>query len=420
MVTVTKRELWTRDDRGTLTLNLHSGQARAWLSAKRFIWMLAGTQGGKTSFEPLWLWREIQEQGSGDYLAVTATYPLLKLKMLPEFLRVFGETFDLGEYYASDRVFQFRDGGTRIIFGSATNPESLESATAKAAVLDECGQDQFRLEAWRAIQRRLSLHQGRVLGGTTLYNLGWLKTEAYDPWRDGDPDHEIIQFDSLENPAFPREEYERARRTMPDWKFDLFYRGRYARPAGLIYGDYVDSPRDLGGHLVEDFPIPDAWPRHVGIDFGGANTALIWLARDPETDVYYLYRESLNGDRSTAEHVAQAKADAEGSTVKTWYGGSSSETQPRMDWRRAGIMVQGPMIRDVESGIDRVVALFKTRRLFVFRSCRGVRSELGTYSRKVFDDGAVDETIQDKQRFHRLDALRYCAQPIGASRYQVL
>ena len=51
--------------------------------------MLAGTQSGKTSMAPIWLNREIVRKGPGDYLAVTATYPLLKLKLLPEFVRFF-------------------------------------------------------------------------------------------------------------------------------------------------------------------------------------------------------------------------------------------------------------------------------------------------------------------------------------------
>src|SRR5512139_2337207 len=91
----------------------HPGQWRAWRSSRRFIAMLAGTQGGKTSFGPLWLYREIRARGPGDYLAVTATFPLLKLKMLPEFLRLFQHTLNLGVWHASDRVFTYHDGQTR-------------------------------------------------------------------------------------------------------------------------------------------------------------------------------------------------------------------------------------------------------------------------------------------------------------------
>lgn len=406
-------DLWTVHG-DQLRLHFHKGQWQAWEAKARFIAMLAGTQGGKTSFGPLWLWREIQERGPGDYLAITSTYPLLKLKMLPEFLRFFQHTLGLGTWHAADRVFQFAGQPTRVIFGSAQNPESLESATAKGAWLDEAGQDQFRLESWEAILRRLSLAQGRCLMGTTLYNLGWLKTEIYDRWAAGDPNYAVVQFPSIINPSFPRVEYERAKATMPDWKFGLFYEGRYTRPAGMIYSCYQDKPREAGGHLVKPFAIPAEWPRHVGVDFGAVNTALTWIAHDPQANVYYLYDESLSGGKTTKQHVAEAKARAEGANVRTWYGGAKSESQQRMDWAAEGIDLQEPVVIDVEAGIDRVFALLQTFRLYVFESCRGVRDEFGRYSREVTPTGDVLEKIKDKETFHRLDALRYNVQGVTA------
>lgn len=406
-------KLWQsveRNGRRGLRYDLHAGQLAAWDSTARFIAMLAGTQAGKTSFEPLWLHREITRCGPGDYLAVTATFPLLKLKLLPEMVRLFCHTLRLGTLRLSEGVIQFHDSETRIIFGSATNPESLESATAKAAVLDEAGQDQFRLESWEAILRRLSLNQGRALIGTTLYNLGWLKQQVYDRWLAGDPDYQVIQFESTLNPAFPRAEYERAKRSLPTWKFDLFYRGQFARPAGLIYSDFGDAYREAGGHKVRPFAIPPEWPRHVGVDFGAVNTATIWLAHDPAANVYYLYRESLGGGLTTAEHARAALAAGQGVNVATWWGGSKSEVQQRLDWGAAGISLGEPAIADVEAQIDRVIGLFKARRLYVFDACLGTLDQLGTYSRVVGEDGQPTEKIKDKETFHYLDALRYVVQ----------
>lgn len=84
------KELIEHAPRGDgIVLNLHPGQERAMNSEKRFVFMLSGTQGGKTSLGPWWLAREIETRGQGDYLAVTANYDLFKLKMLPEMLKVF-------------------------------------------------------------------------------------------------------------------------------------------------------------------------------------------------------------------------------------------------------------------------------------------------------------------------------------------
>jgi hypothetical protein len=400
---------------GKARLYLHPGQSKAWDCERRFVFVVAGTQGGKTSFGPWWLWREIKRQGAGDYLAVTATYDLFKLKMLPEMRRVFCELLPGWTFSASDRVIVSKDGETRIILRSANAPGGLESATAKAAWLDECGQDDFRLESWEAVQRRLSLSRGRVLGTTTPYNLGWLKSEIYDRWRAGNKDYQVVQFKSIQNPRFPLEEYERAKASLPKWKFEMFYNGEFSRPAGLIYEDFVDEYREAGGHLVKPFVLPKHWPRYVGIDFGAVHTALIWIAKDPDKEIYYVYRSTLDGNKTTNEHAAAALTLAKNENVVRWTGGARSETQQRMDWNAAHVPVQQSPIIDVEAGIDRVIALFKGKRLFVFDTERGLIEELNTYSRELDDAGQPTEKIRNKETFHRLDGLRYDASALEAA-----
>jgi len=390
-------------------LHPHEGQEQAWDSGRRFVFVIAGTQSGKTTFGPWWLWREIERCGEGDYLAVTATYDLFKLKMLPEMRRVFCEILSAEgwQYKAGDRVIESKSRNARIVLRSANTPEGLESATAKAAWLDECGQDNFRLNSWEAVQRRLSLHQGRVLGTTTPYNLGWLKTQVFDRWRGGDADFQVVQFRSTMNPSFPTEEYDRAKDVLPGWKFRMFYDGDFSKPAGMIYGSFEDA------NVVDPFPVPLEWPRYVGADFGANNTATVWLAHDADKEVYYLYRESLDGGKTTQEHANIALQHAKHENVVAWAGGAKSETQQRMDWKAAGVPMNEPVISDVEGGIDRVISLVKPKRLYVFNTCKGIIDEFGTYARKLDNDGQPTETIKDKETFHRLDALRYAVQHIG-------
>lgn len=394
-------------------LNFHIGQMRAFESSARFIFLLGGTQVGKTCFGPHWLDREIKLRGPGDYLAVTATYPLLKLKMLPEFLYVFETLFHLGKWRESDKVFEFYydkehpEEQTRVIFGSATNPESLESGTAKAAWLDEVGQDQFKREAWDAVIRRLSLAQGRILGTTTLYSLGWLKGEVYDKWVAGDESIDVIQVDSITNPAFPEEEYELQRARLPRWKFNLFYRGQYDRPAGMVYDSF-----DEAVCKIPRFPLDDEahkhWPRYVGHDFGGANPAALFFAQDPATGFFYIYEEYLPGSgRSTAEHVEKFKALTAGVNVVKRVGGSHQEEEIREAYRAHGWPIGEPKVRSVEAGIDRVYAMHKLNKLFVFADMWSYLDEKMRYSRKLDDSYQPTDEIADKARFHLMDAERY-------------
>jgi len=407
---------------GEVKLNLHPGQVRAWDSDKRFTFVLAGTQSGKTCIGPWWLLREIQRCGPGDYLAVTANYKLFNRKMLPELLKVFDQILKIGRYWGSTQLIEIKNPETgrfeaknavdpnmyaRIILASAiagkgkeVGVAALESATVNAAWLDECGLDSFSLLAWEAIEGRLSLAEGRVLGTTTLYNLGWMKIEIYEPWERGQPDIDVIQFDSIENPAFPRTEYERMKRKMPMWRFNMRYRGQYDRPAGMIYSDF-----DSAVHLVEPFRIPKDWPRYVGIDPGAVHTATVWIAEDG--DNYYIYQEFLEGDLTTKQHVENALQRAEDVNVAHWVGGSKSEKQFRMDWETEGICVDEPAVAEVEAGIDRVISMLKEKQLFVFNICGGLRDEIGTYARTLDERGEPTEKIRDKENYHRLDALRY-------------
>lgn len=415
-------DLWHINPDRQLQIDLHEGQARAWLSEARFVTVSAGTQGGKTSFGPLWLYREIQQCGPGDYIVAAPTFPLLSLKLLPEFRRFFEEKLELGKYTGSPaKVFTFSDYGakrvfghvpdvpTHVFFGHAQDPDSLESATAKAAWLDEAGQKKFKKGSFEAILRRLSIHQGRVLTTSTPYSaFGWFKTELHDRAKAGDPNYAWIQFESRMNPAFPEAEWNRARDTLPRWKFDLMYRGRLTRPAGLIYDNF-----DEDQHITPAFTIPADWKRYLGLDFGGVNTAGVFLAEEPETKRFYLYREYHAGSRTAAEH-AKHLLEGEVMTPVT-VGGARSEGQWRHEFRtsKPGLPVREPSVIDVEVGIQRVYGLLAAGRLQVFDSCEDTIEDLQTYSRKLDRDDQPTEQIEDKETFHHADALRYIATHIN-------
>lgn len=399
-----------------LELSIHHGQRQALDSLKRFVLVLAGWQSGKTVLGPPWLLQEISKRGPGDYLIASPTYPLMTKKVLPELFRLFRQQFRLGDYTGGPKhCFTFSDKGasrlfgsvpdvpTQIFLGHAGNPDSLESATYKAAWLDEAGQKGFKLGSWEAILGRLSISQGRVLITTRPYVLGWLKQKLYDPWLAAGRNHpliDVINFKSIDNPAFPPAEYHRAKAEMPAWKFLMAYDGQWTRPAGLIYDCF-----DEALHKVPRFKIPKEWPRFLGLDFGGVNTAGVFFAQEPTTKKLFAYREYKAGGRTAAEHAFAMMAGEPG--IPTTVGGSKSEGQWRDEFCAAGLPVREPEITDVEVGIDRVYGAFKRNEVYVFADLAGVLDELGTYSRELDDAGEVTEKIEDKETYHALDACRY-------------
>ena len=424
MIENPKKQFWTVDD-GKLNIYPHPGQARTLASEKRFVMMIAGAQGGKTATGPVWLYREMQRRGPGDYLCVTPTYTLLEMSMLVKFREFFEDALCLGSYKEQKHHFLLSDYGkktvfgeetstpTRIIFGTAQSPGSLEAATAKGCWCDELGQDQFGVASWEAILRRCSLHRARILGTTTPYSIGgWFRKRIYDRWLDGDQNIDVIQFASNMNPIFTDEEFEDRKRDMAQWRFDLFYGGQFSKPTSLIYQDFIDRYEVDGGHKVEPFHIPYGWERFTGVDFGSVVTAVIWLAFDPKEETFYVYRLKTMGRMATQEYVNTTLSESRHEPMSSNYGGAPGEMQFRQDWSNEGFYISEPPIIDVECGIDRIVSLLRGYKIFFFVTLTDLFAELNTYSRETDDEGEPTEKIHDKGSYHRLDSLRYAV--VGA------
>jgi len=437
---------------GTLAFHFHEGQQEVMECDARFIFMLAGSQGGKTTVGSCWLYQEVcrrtilpqyyhmlqtgmtpppeawMKEG-GDFIAGTSDYGLFKMKMLPELLKLFVDTMKVGRYWAGSRVIELRDPREqvfwaktdkdpmwgRIILRSAQAGKaaksansvgvgSWESATAKGAWIDECGQDAFTIDTWDSIKARLAIHRGRVLGTTTLYNHGWLKTQIYDRWKAGASNIAVIQFDSILNPAFPMDEYLEAKATMPEWKFKMRYQGQFDKPAGMIFSDFDES---VG--IIPPTAIIDTTPIIVGYDPGAVNTASVWLALNKEHNRIILFNEFLDGNISMAEHASLFKHRSAGYAKVRCVGGSRSEKQFRMDMQENKVRIIEPPIVDVEAGLNRIIALMRTDTLRITSNCRNTLAQVREYARKVDAYGEPTPEIDEKSKYHFIDALRYAA-----------
>jgi hypothetical protein len=202
---------------------------------------------------------------------------------------------------------------------------------------------------------------------------------------------------------------------MPDWRFRMMYDGEFTKPAGVIYESYDDSYAQFdesgkwigGGNLVKPFTIPSTWMRDLGVDFGPVNCGRLWVAEDPRTHYYFIFRESLGGGLTHPEYAREVLSYQE--PMRHIRGGSGSEDELRKEWTLGGLAVIEPLISEVEAGIDHANGLFKQHRAFVFDTNTRFRSELGTYSRELDAAGEPTAKIADKQKFHELDCWRYIA-----------
>ena len=403
--------------------------------------MMAGLQVGKTCLGPHWLHREmVEEMGQldpgeplGDFLAVSSTFDLLKMKMLPEIIEVFcnAKWLNCGRWHSGIKMLELteglvpvRDGGKfwatrvddpmygRLILRSADSESGLASATGKAIWLDECGQPQYTLTAWREIVGRLSLSKGRLLGTTTLYNHGWMKAQVFDRWRKGDLNYEVIQCDSKDNPNFDEGEFERVRGEMPEWQFNMKYRGLYDKPAGLVYSSF-DEEHDI----IDPFEIPSHWPLLIGHDFGSANPAALIYAWDIKNDQFFLVAEYLPGPKPVAEQVRTlqqmvVEIPEESKDRHIWKraGGSHQEEDSRGNYSMHGWPIGEPAVTgpgSVDVQISRVYALHARGGIKVFNTCPGYLAEKSSFSYKQTDGLVLGNEIEHEARFHFMAAERY-------------
>lgn len=423
-----------------VTVPFHTGQNLAYDSSTRTVAYIAGSQSGKTSFGPYWLKREIDFRGGGDYIVTTSTYDLFKLKLLPTMLDVFEGIYGIGRYWTGDRVIELCDPESgnflanksqdmmwgRIILRSADALSGLESATGKAAWLDEAGMEKFSLKAYKAVRRRLALNRGRILITTTLYDLGWVTNLILDPTVMNGKSHVVyenggeieytvdetggismVQLDSIVNPSFSVEEFEEARALYDDAEFEMFYRGRKGSRKFLIYSDF--NPQM---HVCAPFRFPSSWKRFVGVDFGGVHMACVFYAEDPVTKKLYCYREYMGGNIPIGDHVREIMYGEYG-LPNLCYGGAGSEDQWRTEFSRNGFPILPPTVKDVEIGIARVIACHKTDSIIYFNNIKGLLDEKGRYRRKKNIDGTASDEIDGKSSFHRIDSERYILSSIS-------
>lgn len=388
---------WRCRECGHQFIVLHKYQERALFSDKRFILLIAGIQGGKSEVGAKWLRDEIKKgwEEDGDYLVCAPTYKILWQSTLGKFLEEV-DLHKLGRFNKQDMVYTLRNK-RRVFCRSTEDPNSLEAMTLRSAWLDETGQ--MKRQVWINIQGRVAVLEGRVMMTTTPYpDYWWPVTEIVEPWKAGEEDYEVIEFDSIENPSFSRREFERARRTMDERVFAMRYQGRYVKMGGLIYPDF--GTRNIGECADEGKII--TWIG--GLDFG-YNFCFVLIGRDKDGR-YYQVAEHYTQGGLLKEHAEKIKKMCEGKSIFAIYA-DPSEPGLMQELTVLGVAPIIPANNDVELGINRVGMLIKSGRFIISKRCPNTIDEIETYHRRSKDD-ELSEAKVVKVKDHACDSVRYC------------
>lgn len=167
--------------------------------------------------------------------------------------------------------------------------------------------------------------------------------------------------------------------------------------AGAIY------PVSEDDYVIDDFAIPDHWPRCFGMDVGWNRTAVVHMAWDRDNDVVYEYACHYRGEAEPVVHMQGIQAPGK------WIPGvidPASRGRSQVDgrklvelYRELGLQVTEAQ-NAVEAGIYEVWMRLSSLRLKTFKSCQPIIRE-----RRMYRRDAKGRVV--KENDHALDAERY-------------
>lgn len=375
-------------------INLHQKQWDAFNFIKRYCAVICGVQSGKTVLGAVWSNKKITDFPKGNGLISAPTYKILQQSTLDKFFNLFPEWYPF--YKKQENVIELPEGG-KVYIRSADEPLGIEGMTLDWAWLDEAGM-MSRL-IWVFIRARTAIRKGQVLITTTPYNLGWLFTEFYKPFKEKkDEDLIVFTWKSIENPYFDKEFYEKEKERLTTQEFARRYEGEFTKMEGLVY----DLPSE---RIIPKKEINSSEIILGGIDWGFNNPAALWIGKLKD-NIWYTVDEWYKTNKTTPEIIEACKELQRTHGVNRWYA-DSSEPDRIEECKRAGLYIlEGT--KDLKGGISQISQLIRESKFFVFDNCHNFIDEINFYHYpeiKNEDKNPKDEPL--KKNDHLMDAMRY-------------
>lgn len=179
---------------------------------------------------------------------------------------------------------------------------------------------------------------------------------------------------------------------------------KYARSMGIPgLGSGAIYPYPEPEITIEPFVIPAHWPRAYGLDVGWNKTACIWGAKDPESDIIYLYSEHYESASMPMIHAKSIRARGdwiEGVIDIAARGRQQGDGKRLLDMYEAEDLWLTRCENDIDSGLYTVGQRFLSGGLKIFTTCVNCLDEYRVYCRD--ESGKII-----KKNDHLMDAMRY-------------
>ena len=216
---------------------------------------------------------------------------------------------------------------------------------------------------------------------------------------------ETVHFTSLDNPFISQDALAMVSQGMAlaSYRREILAEDDEIEPSWLVYSKFNERVCK-----IPRFPIKAEWPIYTGHDFGAANPAAVFLAQNPGTGDFFVFREYLPGAGfSTAQHVQVFQEIAKGFNVLRRVGGSHQEEEIRQGYGAHGWPITEPKLNRVNAQVDRVIGLMELNKVFIFEDLYHLLGDVANCIWKLGVDGKPTDEILNEQKFHCLAALRY-------------
>lgn len=213
------------------------------------------------------------------------------------------------------------------------------------------------------------------------------------------PDRFAIPISWEDAPHLTEEDKKTMEAEMPPNERDARTKGIPALGSGRVYPISEDDIK------VKPFEIPSYFPRAFGMDFGWNNTAALWMAQDPVTQVKYVYAEYKKGKVPDSQHAFAIKqrGDWMAGAADPSGGGRRDDGRMRIDYFRSLGLDLHPGYNSLIPGISQVYTELEAGTLKVFSNLDMFFDEFRVYRYDAKDPNKVARNQDD----HLLDTLRY-------------